>query len=207
MFNFADIFQFVVNGFNNRSFSEKYFIPHCHQTVLHIAFDAGNQVQPILKKQFTQGSRNIPFVAIEFTEQLFAKRLNDRPVPVIHMGRSNAKMEQFAFIIDYQMEFEAIEPAHCAFANGCHILKNTVPFDPFIFANGHFSGIDKGNTRAFAKTNQFQKQGKGDHNFSFKFNETVVRKQIGKFFPQMFYLHKTDKNVSGCENIRSENKS
>jgi hypothetical protein len=51
MFNFADIFQFVVNCFNNRSFPEKYFISHCHQAVFHIVFDTGNQVQTILKKQ------------------------------------------------------------------------------------------------------------------------------------------------------------
>jgi hypothetical protein len=89
-------FLFVVNGFNNRAFSEKYFISHAHQPVFHIVFDTRNQVQPILKKQFTQGSP----------------------------------------VIDHQMEFEAIEPAHRAFANCCDILENTVAFDPFVFANG-----------------------------------------------------------------------
>jgi hypothetical protein len=97
-------------------------------------------------------------------------------------------MEQFAFIITCQMEFEAIEPAHCAFASGCQIFKNTISFAPFVFANGHCRGIHKVDTRTFAKTNQFQKQGKGDHNLSFSFNATVVRKQMGKYRANPFPL-------------------
>jgi hypothetical protein len=124
MFNFADIFQFVVNCFNNRAFVEKYFIPHSHQTVFHIVFNAGNQMQSILERQFAQGSRNIPFV------------------------------------VDHQMEFEAIEPPHRAFSYGGYIFENTVSLDTPVFTNSHFSGINKSDTRAFAEANQFQKQGK-----------------------------------------------
>jgi hypothetical protein len=84
------------------------------------------------------------------------------------------------------MEFEAIEPAHRAFANGRHIFENPVSFDAFVFAYSHFSGINKGDTGALAETNEFQKEGKGNHNFSIKLNKTIVRQQIGKFALQMF---------------------
>jgi hypothetical protein len=123
MFNLADVFQFIVNCFNNRAFPEKYFIPDAHQAIFHIAFDTGNQVQSILKKQFAQGCRNIAFVTIELAEQFFTQGLNDRPLPVVHMGGSNAEIEQFAFVIDHQMEFESVKPSHRAFAGGCRILK------------------------------------------------------------------------------------
>jgi hypothetical protein len=159
---------------------------HGHRAVFHIVFDTGNQMQPILKKQFIQGSRNISFVSIKFAGQFFAKRLNYRQIPVIHIGGSNAKIEQFTPVIDRQMEFKAIEPPHRAFASGCNIPEDTVPFDPFIFTNSHFSGINKGDACTFAKTNRFQKHGKRNHNFPLKLNKTIVRKQIGKLSTQMF---------------------
>jgi hypothetical protein len=51
MFNFADIFQFVVNCFYNRMFYEKDFISHGHRTIFHITFDAGNRMQSIFEKR------------------------------------------------------------------------------------------------------------------------------------------------------------
>jgi predicted HAD superfamily phosphohydrolase len=73
------------------------------------------------------------------------------------------------------MEFEAIEPAHRTFANGRHIFENPVSFDTLVFANSHFGGINKGDTRALAETNQFQKEGKGNYDFSLKLNKSIVR--------------------------------
>jgi hypothetical protein len=73
------------------------------------------------------------------------------------------------------VEFEAIEPTHRAFAHGRYILENTVAFDTFVFANSHFRGINKGDSGTFAEANQFQKQGKRNHDFSLKFNKPIVR--------------------------------
>jgi hypothetical protein len=84
------------------------------------------------------------------------------------------------------MEFEAIELSHRAFANGCDILENMVPFDSFVFADSYFSGVNKGDTHALPKTNQFKKQGKQNHDFPLKFNKTIVKKQIRKLSMQMF---------------------
>jgi hypothetical protein len=57
MFYIANIFQFVVNCLNNRTFSQEDFVSHRHQAVFHIVFDTGNQMQSILEKQFAQGGR------------------------------------------------------------------------------------------------------------------------------------------------------
>jgi hypothetical protein len=58
--------------------------------------------------------------------------------------------------------------------------------DTFVFANSHFSGINKGDTRAFTETDQFQKQCKRNRDFSLRFNKSIVRRQIGKFSVQIF---------------------
>jgi hypothetical protein len=123
------------------------------------------------------------FVAMEFAEELFAKRPNDGPVPVVRISGSNAKIERITPVIDRQMEFEAIEPSRRAFARGCHVLKNPVSLDTFVFAYGYFGGIDKGDTGALAKTNQLQKQGKRDHDFPFKLNKAIVRRRIVELTP------------------------
>jgi hypothetical protein len=39
VFNPTNIFEFIVNGFYYRAFSEQYFISHCHERIFHVVSD------------------------------------------------------------------------------------------------------------------------------------------------------------------------
>jgi hypothetical protein len=132
-------------------------------------------VQTIVEKHFSQSCRNITFVAIHFAKKFSAKRLNNALIAVICIARSYTKIKQFTRIVYYQMQFESVKPAHCAFANGSNVLENLVSTYSFIITNRYFCGINEGNSGAFSATNQFEKKDKMNHNFSFKFYKTIVR--------------------------------
>ena len=89
-------------------------------------------------------------------------------------------------VVDYQMQFEAVKPAHRAFANGSNIFENPVSLYAFIFANCHFCGVNESNSRAFSETNQFEKKCEMEHYFALKFNKTIVKQKVVEFVLQMF---------------------
>ncbi len=52
MFYPADVFQFIIDGFDNGSFSEHYSVIKAHQSVFHAALDACYQVKAFAEKRF-----------------------------------------------------------------------------------------------------------------------------------------------------------
>ena len=91
MFYFTNIFQFVVNCFNNRTFSQKDFISYCHQAVFHIAFHTGNQMQSVFEKQFAQ---------LVFDKFHLVKALNEAPEEVRRLeGKSNELLKNHRYTV------------------------------------------------------------------------------------------------------------
>jgi len=68
MFYLTNVFQFVVNYLNNRPFSQHYSVIKTHQTILHIAFDAYNQMNAIVEKHFKERRREISLICKKFSE-------------------------------------------------------------------------------------------------------------------------------------------
>jgi hypothetical protein len=54
MFNLVDIFQLVVNRFNDISFSQDNLVVNEHEGIPHILFQFGNQLDIIYKKHIEQ---------------------------------------------------------------------------------------------------------------------------------------------------------
>jgi hypothetical protein len=174
MFNVADIFQFIVNCFNYRAFSQQDTVYQWRQPVFHIVSDTGYKMNAIVEKRFKQGLGDVALVAEEFSEEFLCERFNGFGVPVIHIAGCQAKREQFALVIANKMEFKAIKPAHCTFSTFGQFHKNLVAIDAFVVANGNFGTVDKGYTCAFTKTNSVQKEHHGHEYAVFKLNKAVV---------------------------------
>jgi hypothetical protein len=50
MFHLANVFQFVVDGLNDRTFPQQYPVPQTHKPVFHILLDACYQMDTIVEK-------------------------------------------------------------------------------------------------------------------------------------------------------------
>src|SRR5215469_2363542 len=102
MLNLRNVFKLVNDRFNDGAFAHQKFIRQMHQTILHVFAQASDEMQPMLKEQFAQRSRDVAAIADEFTSQM-VHHLRDRS-PVINIAGSQAACEQFPLIIDCQVQ-------------------------------------------------------------------------------------------------------
>ena len=91
----------------------------------------------------------IAFIPKELAKQLFSQARNR--LAVIHVARGNAELEDFAAIIDDQMQFEAKEPAGGCFPAGSQPRKHLVAMDALIQADIQGGGVDERNPAAVAQ--------------------------------------------------------
>ena len=72
-------------------------------------------------------------------DQLPVDELNERLVfqrlPVVHVSRGDHEVKQFPTFVAYQVELEAEEPAHRAFASPGNALESLVNEDSLVFAH------------------------------------------------------------------------
>jgi len=80
MFNLRNIFELVIDDFNNGPSSQHNFVGKHHQSIFHVLSDPSNQFQALLKKFFKQGLRNVTFVTKHFNEKTFAQGWHRSPI-------------------------------------------------------------------------------------------------------------------------------
>lgn len=67
MFDLGDILELIVDGFDQRAFSQQNFVSHRHQFVFHILLDFSNELEVLFKKQLKQSLGDIAFIAKQFS--------------------------------------------------------------------------------------------------------------------------------------------
>lgn len=105
--------------------------------------------------------------------------------PVIHIGLGNNEFDNFGFVIDYQMQLKAKEPAHCRLALGCYALKDFVGMFPFNVADPYGRRIHERDTRAVAQAAQLEENHQWQQYLGLQFYETVIGYCLGKILPAM----------------------
>ena len=110
MLNLRDILELVNNAFDNRPATKQNAIRKLHQPLLHVLAHFGDQAQiePV-PQSAPQRFGEIAFVAKELAKQLLDQPHNR--FAVIHIAGRETESQDFAPLIDYQMQFEAKKPA------------------------------------------------------------------------------------------------
>jgi hypothetical protein len=88
-------------------------------------------------------------------------------ISVVYVSGSQAKIKQFASVIEYQMQLKSIKPSHCAFAHFGNVAENFIPFDAFVFADADFCTVNESYSRAFSETDGIEKKHHRYKNFVF----------------------------------------
>ena len=109
MLDLADVFELVDDGFDEGAFAQQELIHQGHETVLHVAFEACDQLQAAGEKTLEERLGDISPVAEEFAPEFPGQGVNG--LPVVDVARREADVEELPAIIDDQVEFEAEEPA------------------------------------------------------------------------------------------------
>ena len=177
-----DVFELVVDGFDDRTLTQQQLIHHGHQFVVHVLADFGNQLQAPLPEFVEQFLGNIAAIADQLPAQ--SRRQFGYRFPVIDVAGGDAKGQEFAAIVHYQMELEAIEPTHGGFAAAGDLLEDLVTMDATVVADHQRGGIDEGDpgilTAVGVEINTHRHQGRGD-----QCDKSIVTQQVGKLTPAM----------------------
>jgi len=120
---------------------------------------------------------NITAIADELAGQALSQ-LQDR-FAIIHVARGHAEGQQFAPVIDDEMELEAIESPHGGFAATGHLLEDPVAVNAAVVAHHQGRRIDEGDPGVLApagvKIDAQRHQGGGNQR-----HETIITQQVGK---------------------------
>ena len=85
MCDWGDVFQLVIDRFDNGTFPQEEFIHQGHQLIFHVFVEFGDQLQMLLEQQIKECLGNIPFIAKELAPDPSC-HLRDR-FPVIPVRR------------------------------------------------------------------------------------------------------------------------
>jgi len=124
MLNIADIFQEIIDTFDDSTLAKQEFVSQIHELVFHVLADFRNQLNipvPEFGKQFR---RHIALVGEQLAEKVLGQVAHDFPVFVVHIGGSKAKRQYLAPVVDDDVELEPEKPASAAFAPFCQVFEH-----------------------------------------------------------------------------------
>lgn len=180
MFNLADVLQFIVNSLYDRPFPEEYYVMEIHQRVLHIPFQLCHQVYIIDEEHFEEVLADIASVGEEFPEESLGELPVLQRFPVIYVSQGELPLDDLPLVVDDQMQFESIEPAHRALPFGrpsLHGLELLLPLD---VTGDNRRGVDDGYARALAKGAGLKEKQQVKPHLSLALHEAVVGYGIGE---------------------------
>ena len=110
------------------------------------------------EQDFHQLLGNVPFIGEGLAKHVFQETLVFQWVTVIHIGLCNGKIQDLALVVNHDVQFEAVEPAHRGLAYGGNAFENLVPF---VFADPDWGRIHKGYPVHFPKQQVLRKMAIG----------------------------------------------
>ena len=180
MYMLRNIFQFVVDGFYNRTLAEENLVIKWHECVLHVTFQPRYNLYPVIEQPLEQPLRYVSLVCEQFSEHIVSQPVEHLRIPVINVSLCKHEIQKFSPFIAYQMEFEAKIPTHCTLAKLRISLEHLVPVYALVVADWDTSAVNKTYACAPAETEQLEEQHHLYRHSGFQFNETVIGELVGE---------------------------
>jgi len=111
MLNLANVFEKIIDAFDDGTLAQENFVSHGHELVLHVFPELGDKLNAIIPKFGKQRRGEIAPVGENLAEHIACELADDSPVPVVHIAGRNAESNDFTFVIDCEVQFEAVKPA------------------------------------------------------------------------------------------------
>ncbi len=133
----------AVDALNNVSHAQHNLVPERHKPVLHVGFDACDQVYPVGK---------------ELHVNLLAQHCPYSPALVADIGRCKTEGYDFSPIVAEQMQLEVVTPSHRPLAVSGDALEHFVGIALEIIAHGNHRGVSVGDARTPTKGTALQEE-------------------------------------------------
>ena len=108
VFDLLDVFDLIIDGFDNRPFAQQQFIGQGHEFVVHVLADFGDQRQTPIPQHLEELLGKVAPIPHELAGQALGQ-LRDRPA-IIDVARGDLERQEFPPVVDDEMQFEAVEP-------------------------------------------------------------------------------------------------
>ena len=174
MLHLCDVFQFIVYRLYNSPFPKQQFVRHTHQSPLHVTFEFGNKLYTVNKHASEEVLADIALVCNQLSVDEFDKRLILQRFPVIDITRSYHEVQQLAFLVTYQMQFETEKPSHGTLAPLGYTLEYLVDMYSLIPAYPQRGAVHETYACAFSKQHFLNEKSQWYSHFLFKLHKTVV---------------------------------
>jgi len=114
MLQLANILQMVVHRLDDGPLAQVNLIADVHQAILHVLAGLGNQMYPVDEQLLKQALADVPFVTEQLPEDFVVKGFLFQGHPVVHVALGEHKLEDLPTVVDDQVQFEPVKPAHGA---------------------------------------------------------------------------------------------
>lgn len=142
MLNLRDVLELVNHCLDDGPLAREQLVTQAHQSILHVPLLLGEEFDTKLLQQLSGlFFRDIAFVCEDLAAQ--ATEQVNQWLAVIYIARGNGDVEQFAALIDHQMQLKAIEPTNGGLTPSCDALEHLVVTDAPVVADLEASGIDE----------------------------------------------------------------
>lgn len=182
MLNMTDILELIVDSLYDRSLAEHDFVMKVHERVLHVLLDFCDQVYVIHEKAFEEILADITPVGKDLSEKSLRKFLVFQRLTVIAVPWRELPLDDFPLVVDDQMKLESVEPSHRALSLLSPAFHGLVHVHPLDMAGHQRSGVDDGDTRAFAQGACLKEQEQVKPDFGLALYESVVGDYSGELF-------------------------
>lgn len=105
MFYVADIFEFVVDGLDERPFSEQNFVVQVHKQVLHVLPDLRDKVYVVNKKSIEKVLAYVAPVSKQLSEQSLGEVLVFQRFTFIRVARCKRLLYYLSAVVDDDVQF------------------------------------------------------------------------------------------------------
>ena len=180
MLHLSDVLQFVIDGFDNGSLSCQQSVRHAHDGSLHIALEFRYQLYAIDKKPLEEFLSDISLVPNELTVQEFYERLVSKRLAVIDVSWGNHEVKQLSFLIADEVQLEAKEPAHGAFAPLGDALECPMNVNTLIATHPEGRAVHETDAGTLAQQYLLDEEGKRYGNVFLQFYKAVVGHHLWK---------------------------
>ena len=139
----------------------------------------------IYEKPFEEILTDVSSVGKEFSEESLRKLFVFQWLAVIAVPRCELPLDDFAPVVDDQMQLEPVEPPHGAFSLLGPPSHGLVHVHPLDMAGHQRSGVNNGDASAFAQGACLKEQEQVKPDLGLALYETVIRDDMRKLFAHM----------------------
>lgn len=157
MLYLSNILKFIIYRFYKCSFPQTNLVGNAHKRVFHIVLNLGKQLDTVNKQCLKKRFADIPLISEKLSFYVFQENSLFQWFSVINTACRKDKIQDFHFVVDYQVQFEPKESTHRTLATACKTVKCLVYNYTLIAAYTKRSAVYKTYSCALSKQYLFDK--------------------------------------------------